>query len=282
VIDVAEVSAIIRRVAEREVLPRFGALVAADISEKSPGDLVTVADRAAEDALAERLGALLPGSVVVGEEAVAADPGLLALLDGPDPVWIVDPIDGTKNFVDGSPRFTMLVALARKGELLASWTHAPALDVHATATKGGGARVDGRRVRVRPCGSGLRALDIVTSQPHWWTPEARAQTHALARRRVSLAYFDTSGLEYVELAAGRRSAMILGWEFPWDHAAGILLHAEAGGVSLTADGTPFRLSGGNSLPFVSAPDEATALAVHEAMRTVPELGSRAGSRGGPV
>ena len=281
-IDVAEVSAIIRRVAEREVLPRFGALAAADISEKSPGDLVTVADRAAEDALAERLGALLPGSVVGGEEAVAADPGLLALLDGPDPVWIVDPIDGTKNFVDGSPRFTMLVALARKGELLASWTHAPALDVHATATKGGGAHVDGRRVRVRPCGSGLGALDIVTSQPHWWTPEARAQTHALARRRVSLAYFDTSGLEYVELAAGRRSAMILGWEFPWDHAAGILLHAEAGGVSLTADGTPFRLSGGNSLPFVSAPDEATALAVHEAMRVVPERDSRMESRGGLV
>ncbi len=265
-IDVAEVSAIVREVADREVLPRFGALTAADISEKTPGDLVTVADRAAEEALAERLLALLPGSVLVGEEAVAADPGVLALLDGPDPVWIVDPIDGTQNFVDGSPRFTTLVALAQGGELLASWTHAPALDVHATAVKGGGAVVDGRPVRVRPREGGLRELDIVTSQPRWWSPEHRAQHHALARERVSLAFFDTSGLEYVELAAGRRSAMILGWEFPWDHAAGILLHAEAGGVSLTADGTPFRLSGGNDLPFVSAPDAATALAVHAAMR----------------
>jgi len=272
-IDVAEVSAIVRRVADREILPRFGALTAADISEKTPGDPVTVADRAAEEALAERLGALLPGSAVVGEEAVAADPGLLSLLDGPDPVWIIDPIDGTQNFVDGSPRFATLVALARGGELLASWTHAPALDVHATAAKGEGAYVDGRRVRVRPRENGLlHALDVVTSQPRWWTPETRAQTHALARRRVSLAYFDTSGLEYVELAAGRRSAMIIGWELPWDHAAGLLLHAEAGGVSLTADGAPFRLSGGNRLPLVSAPDEATARAVHAAMKE----GSRPG------
>ena len=268
-IDTAEVSAIVREVAEREVLPRFGALTAADIKEKSPGDLVTVADRAAEEALTERLRALLPGSVVVGEEAVAADPGVLALLEGDDPVWIIDPIDGTKNFVNGSPRFAMLVALARHGELLASWTHAPVLDVHATATKGGGAYIDGRRARVRAWDSATRALDaldIVTSLPHWWTPEVREQTHALARRRVSLAYFDTSGLEYVELAAGRRSAMILGWDFPWDHAAGLLLHAEAGGVSLTADGTPFRISGGNRLPFVIAPDAATAQAVIQAMR----------------
>jgi fructose-1,6-bisphosphatase/inositol monophosphatase family enzyme len=254
---IEEVQQIIREVAEREISPWFGALTAGDITEKNPGDLVTVADKGAEAALEEALSTFLPGSVVVGEEAVAADARVLDLLDGPDPVWIIDPIDGTHNFVAGSPRFAVLVALARQGELLASWTYAPELDLMATAAKGAGAFVDGERVHVRP-GQGLRFLDVSTSQPKWWNEEQRAQSNTLCGHGVSLAYFDTSGLEYLELAAGRRSAMILGWEFPWDHAAGLLLHAEAGGVTMTADGTPFRLSGGNALPFISAPDTATA------------------------
>ncbi|GAA2751583.1 hypothetical protein GCM10010440_64410 [Kitasatospora cinereorecta] len=102
--DVSEVDRIVREVAEQEIVSRFGRLVAGEIAEKAPGDLVTVADRAAEEALTARLTALLPGSAVVGEEAVSADPGVLKALDGPDPVWIVDPIDGTHNFVAGNPR----------------------------------------------------------------------------------------------------------------------------------------------------------------------------------
>jgi fructose-1,6-bisphosphatase/inositol monophosphatase family enzyme len=61
--------------------------------------------------------------------------------------------------------------------------------------------------------------------------------------------------------------MIVTWENPWDHAAGLLLHAEAGGVALTAAGEPFQLAGGNALPLVVAPDAATATSVHAAMAT---------------
>lgn len=118
--EISEVEAIIREVARTEILPRFGRLTAADISEKNPGDLVTVADRAAEEALTRRLTGLLPGSLVVGEEAVAGDPGVLARLAGPEPVWIIDPIDGTHNYATDNPRFTTLVALAQGGRLLAS------------------------------------------------------------------------------------------------------------------------------------------------------------------
>jgi fructose-1,6-bisphosphatase/inositol monophosphatase family enzyme len=81
---------------------------------------------------------------------------------------------------------------------------------------------------------------------------------------VSLCFFDISGLEYVELAAGRRQAMLVTWELPWDHAAGLLLHAEAGGVSLSGEG-PFRLAGGNELPFVVAPNLDLAHALRDAM-----------------
>src|SRR5262245_10187330 len=103
-------------------MPRFRRLSAADVVEKAPGDLVTVADRAAEDALSSALVAMLPGSVVVGEEGVGVDRAALDALDGGAPVWVIDPIDGTHNFAADNPRFAMLIALCDRGELLASWT----------------------------------------------------------------------------------------------------------------------------------------------------------------
>src|SRR5215470_16929648 len=146
----AEVERIVRDVADRDIMPRFGRLRPADIAEKAPGDLVTIADRAAEESLTAALTAVLPGSVVAGEEGISADPEVAGAIAVDVPVWIIDPIDGTHNFVADNVRFTVLVALALRGELLASWTYAPALDLMATATRGGGAHVDGARVRVRP------------------------------------------------------------------------------------------------------------------------------------
>jgi fructose-1,6-bisphosphatase/inositol monophosphatase family enzyme len=142
----------------------------------------------------------------------------------------------------------------------------------ATATAGGGAFIEGRRLRVRTPQDGLRHLDVVVPQSKWWTPEQRARFNALSHAPVALSYLDTSGLEYVELAAGRRGAMVLSWENPWDHAAGLLLHAEAGGVTTTRDGSPFRLTGGNALPFVAAPDAATTDALHRALSLPGEAG----------
>jgi fructose-1,6-bisphosphatase/inositol monophosphatase family enzyme len=267
---VREVDRLIRRTAEQEILPRFRRLAVTDIAEKQPGDMVTVADRAAEERLAEHLASLVPGSVVLGEEAVGADPAVMGLLDGDAPVWIVDPIDGTHNFIAHSPRFMTLVALAQRGELLASWSYAPMLGTMATATAGGGAYADGERLRVRPVprgqpGPALRNLDVIACQDKWWSPDQREMFYALQEHRVSFHYFDLSSFEYVELASGRRTAMVLTWELPWDHAAGLLLFAEAGGVAVAHDGAPFRLAGGNALPFVVAPDAETAALVQAAL-----------------
>ena len=258
---VREVEHLLRATADREIRPWFGRLTAADVTEKAPGDLVTVADRGAEQALTDKLLALLPASVVVGEEAVAHDPGRLEALDGDAPVWVLDPIDGTHNFVAGSPRFTTLLTLAQRGQLLASWTYAPELDLMAVATAGGGAYVDGRRVRVGKAPDGLKFLDVSTVLPLWWSPRIRTGMNRLCRHGISMCFMDTAGLEYIELASGRRTAMISTWQLPWDHAAGILLLLEAGGVVMTRDGTSFRLAGGNALPFVAAPDAACATAL---------------------
>jgi len=234
------------------------------VLEKGPGDLVTVADRAAEAALAAALEAMLPGSVTLGEESVHADPGVLATAAGDAPVWVIDPIDGTHNFARGNPRYATLVALAHRGELLGSWTFAPELDLMATARAGAGAVIEGRPVRLPPPPTGLRHLTLSAPQHRWWTRELGARMSGVCATGVSLCFFDISGLEYVELATSRRQAMLVTWEHPWDHAAGLLLHAEAGGVSLSGEG-PFRLAGGNELPFVVAPTRELAHALRDAM-----------------
>lgn len=248
----------ISRVARELIVPRFGRLTDAEVAEKSPGDLVTVADSDAERELGRLLVDLLPGSVVVGEEAVASDPAALQALSGPDPVWIIDPIDGTEAFATGSPRFATLVALAQGGRLLASWTVAPLLELTATAVAGRGAYLNSQRLRVARPTAGLRGLDVALPQPRWWGQQDRSRFNALFGTGISPAFFDTSGLAYLELAAGRRSAMLVNWELPWDHAAGLLLHAEAGGHTETAAGAAFELAGGNALPVAVAPDAETA------------------------
>src|SRR5205814_5231596 len=109
------VSGLLAEVVAEEVMVRFRALEASDLEAKisagDPDDLVTAVDRAVERRLTGALTALLPGSRVVGEEATHAQPALLAALASTDPVWLVDPIDGTKNFARGDDTFGVMVAL---------------------------------------------------------------------------------------------------------------------------------------------------------------------------
>src|SRR5690242_20626479 len=110
-IDLEKVSAIIRHVSETEVMPRFNNLQKSEIREKHPGDFVTVADEASEREFTKLLSGLLPGSLVVGEEAVSKDLSVLEKLKDDKPVWVIDPIDGTYNFSHGRSKFGILIAL---------------------------------------------------------------------------------------------------------------------------------------------------------------------------
>ena len=143
--DPARVAEAMRKTAAAEILPRFGRLAPSDIAEKRPGETVTVADTAAEAMLTRLLRELAPATVV-GEEGIEAEPSLLARLAGPDPLWIVDPVDGTDNFAKGDKRFGMIVAFARGGETLAGWILDPLEDRVVWAAKGEGAWMNGERL----------------------------------------------------------------------------------------------------------------------------------------
>ncbi|MFJ3821918.1 inositol monophosphatase family protein [Streptomyces nodosus] len=254
----SDVEQALRDAAAAEIMPRFRRLAAHEVDEKSgPHDLVTDADRKAEARLTEVLAGLLPGSVVVGEEAVHADPAVYEAIRGEELVWIVDPVDGTRQFVHGDPGFCTLVALARRGVVYASWTYAPARDQMATAVRGRGAFLDGERlISGSPDpGSDLR---IATSHPDYTTDEQKRALLGLRTEGVRPRPCGSAGLEYLAIARGLLDATVFSWEAAWDHAAGLLLVEEAGGTHLTLTGEPFRITGGNALPFTTARDAATA------------------------
>jgi fructose-1,6-bisphosphatase/inositol monophosphatase family enzyme len=167
--------------------------------------------------------------------------------------------------VRGETGFCTLVALARHGELLASWTYAPARDQLATAVKGGGAFLDGVRLR-SGAPDPARDLEVATSHPDYTTDAQKRALLGLWADGVHTRPCGSAGLEYLALARGELDATAFSWEAAWDHAAGLLLVEEAGGAHLTLTGEPFRITGGNALPFTAARDAATAWRVMELLR----------------
>ncbi|MFJ3582668.1 inositol monophosphatase family protein [Streptomyces sp. NPDC090127] len=261
-----EVEEAVRKAAAAEITPRFRQLATHEIVEKNgPHDLVTIADQAAEAHLTASLTALLPGSVVVGEEAVHADPAVYDALQGDAPVWIVDPVDGTRQFVRGESGFCTLVALARRGELLASWTYAPVLDEMAVAVRGRGATLNGLPIRAGAPETGA-VLDVATSHPDYTTEDQKRALLGLDVDGVRPRPCGSAGLEYLAVARGALDATAFSWEYAWDHAAGLLLVVEAGGAHTTLAGEPFRITGGNALPFTAARDAATAERIRTLLR----------------
>ncbi|MER5777991.1 inositol monophosphatase [Streptomyces sp. NPDC002039] len=264
--DLSAVEEAVREAAAVEIMPRFRQLADHEVDQKSgPHDLVTVADRRAEEHLTAALTKLLPGSAVVGEEAVHADPTVYEALRADEPVWIVDPVDGTRQFVAGDPNFCTLVALAVRGEILASWTFAPALDELATAVRGQGAHVNGARIHSGSPESGAD-LRIAIAHPLYTSEEDKRRLARLDVPGVAARPCGSAGLEYLKVARGEMDALAFTWPSAWDHAAGLLLVAEAGGAQTTVDGVPFRVDRDNALPFAVGRDEATAVRVRDLLR----------------
>ncbi len=229
-VDIADhVAALMRRTAAQAIVPRFRALQAADIEEKSPGELVTCADREAEALLTAGLLTLLPGSVVLGEEAVALNPDIRRRLSGLSDVWVVDPLDGTSNFVEGKACFSVMVALVRQGETVASWMLDPLTDTLAVAERGGGAYLAGQRV-VTPQGA-VAAGDLCGAVLTRFLPATlRANIEGRASRvRRILPGLRCAGHEYPDIVTGAQHFVLFWRTEPWDHAPGALFLREAGG-----------------------------------------------------
>ncbi len=258
--EIADVIGLLRMVSRQVIMPKWRHLDEGDVRTKSgPLDPVTVADEAAETALTTWLKALFPGADVIGEESVAKDRALLERLRAPGKVWVVDPIDGTANFASDLPLFGVMLALVEADKVLAGFIHDPVGDDTAVAIAGSGAwmiAADGTRRRLRVAAPA--PLNEMTGSLSWrYLPEAmRGKILQRLDRLAGVTDFRCAAHQYRQIAAGHCHVQLFRRLYPWDHAAGYLLHQEAGGYAKRFDGTdyvPSDIHGG----LLLAPDAAS-------------------------
>jgi len=220
-------------------MPRFAALRPGEIEMKAVDDPVTIADREAELMIGASLRSLLSHARVVGEEACAADPSLMAGLDE-GAVWIIDPIDGTANFAAGRPPFAMMVALLLSGETVGSWILDPLSDRLCVAQRGGGAWIDGQRIRTTDTHADLGDLCGIVSQS--FVPAGGRTVIDQLSKAIGevVPTARCAGHEYPLVATGVRHFALYWRTLIWDHAPGALLLTEAGGVAMHLDSSDYR------------------------------------------
>ncbi len=231
------------RKAARGLLRDFGEVEQLQVSKKGPGDFVSAADHRVEKVLRQELKKARPEYGFLLEEG-----GVVEGIDRHN-VWIIDPLDGTTNFLHGIPHFAISIGLVRDGEPIAGVVYQPLTDEMFWAEKGQGSFVNERRLRV----SARRRLDesvIATGIPHHGRPEPELFLKQLARvmdATAGIRRFGSAALDLAYVAAGRYEGF---WEIglkPWDIAAGIILVREAGGYVSEIDGGHDMLSSGNVL-----------------------------------
>lgn len=228
--------ALLRDVTGKVILPRYQKLADHEVTAKIADDVVTVADHEAEEMLAEGL-ARIADLPVVGEEASFADPSVQDRLAGD--CWIVDPLDGTRNFTRGKPPFGILIAMASGGEAHTGWIYDCLTDRFCVAHRGKGAFVNGEKITALPTGEipPVAAVSLIFMDP------GRRETVKAAiegrYRQVDVPY--CAAEQYPRLALGVNDVSIFERTLAWDHAAGALWLTEAGGKAARFDGSPYRV-----------------------------------------
>jgi myo-inositol-1(or 4)-monophosphatase len=216
-------------------IPRLDAV---EIQSKGRNDYVTEIDQAAERDIIETIRRLHPDHAFLAEESGASGDS--------DVVWIIDPLDGTTNFMHGFPTFAVSIAAQVRGRVEHAVVFDPMRQELFTASRGDGAQLDGRRIRVSKQIT-LEGALIATGFPFRadspWLDEYLAMLKAIMTRAAGIRRPGAAALDLAYVAAGRVDGF---WEMglkPWDTAAGTLLITEAGGRVGTLTGDEYKLGG---------------------------------------
>ena len=262
-VDITQIDSVLREVAATEIMPRFRKLAAGDVEMKGVNDPVTVADKAAETVLSVRLIDLLPGSVVVGEESFAINPNITAYFEGDSPVWVIDPIDGTRNFVDGKPEFGTMLALVHNKKTLAAWIHDPNSGDTLAAEQGSGVWLGSHRMRLAGQDPATPKIGIIGSRlkkflKEKWNTDVLSPLPKL--EIGSAAAFDyarlfTGDSVFANSTESRASYLVYLQSKCWDHLPGLFLLQEAEGYAATFREKPYDMTQDMSGLLIS-PDRA--------------------------
>ncbi|MEM7197072.1 MAG: inositol monophosphatase, partial [Pseudomonadota bacterium] len=233
--DPHNVGALITELAHEIIIPRFGKLQARDVHYKQENSPVTTADRLMEERMSVVLPDFCPGSIVVGEEAVAEDVNILLKARDHDCIWLLDPVDGTSNFVKGSHDFCAMLALIYQGRTVMSWIYFPMHDIMAIAANGDGAQVNERPLLLSPPPKTAMDWHGVINFNIFAREDRAAQRNLAKARFGTIQSLHCAGADFLKLSQGIRHFSLYRKIWPWDHAPGVLLLEEAGGTTRLLD-----------------------------------------------
>ncbi|MCP8883475.1 inositol monophosphatase [Devosia sp. XJ19-1] len=256
--NIDRLAAILKQAAQEEIMPRFRRLDEGMIKTKTGAfDLVTEADVGAERVITAAIKAHRPDYLVIGEEAVAANPKLLESNLDDQIVIFVDPVDGTYNFAGGLPLFAVMAAVVQNGEPVAGVIYDPLGGDVLMAEKGCGAFLafpDGRMVRQKFADAvPLEEMGGLASTS-FLPPDARARVMGNLAKVKMFANYRCAGHEYRLAAGGNVHFLMYNKLMPWDHVGGALIMRECGAHVAKFDGSAYRpsdLGGG----LLVAPDQ---------------------------
>lgn len=230
--DIHELISLVRQVAREELIPRFTRV---SYGFKTDGSVVTEADLAMQQRLITELAARWPAIRLLGEEMAEAEQHRL-LHDTEQPLWCLDPVDGTSNFAAGIPYFAVSLALIQHGEVQLGLVYDPMRDECFSAVRGQGAWLNQQRIDVQRQSLLLsQAIALVDLKR---LPKELAARLINAPPYSSQRNFGSSALDWCWIASGRGHVYLHGRQCIWDYSAGVLILAEAGGQSFTLAGEP--------------------------------------------
>ncbi|CAL62302.1 Inositol-1-monophosphatase (IMPase) (Inositol-1-phosphatase) (I-1-Pase) [Herminiimonas arsenicoxydans] len=215
------------------------------VTEKNPNDFVTEVDQAAEQAIIEVLKTAYPDHAILAEESGAS----ANLHDDNENVWIIDPLDGTTNFIHGFPQYCVSIALQQRGQITQAVVYDPTRNDLFTATKGAGAYLNEKRIRVTKRDKIADAL-IGTGFPCRATDnidEYQKMFKIMTQNCAGLRSPGSAALDLAYVACGRFDGFFQKGLLPWDMAAGSLLITESGGIMGTFEGESDYLYKGDVL-----------------------------------
>ncbi len=236
-IDIYQVSYIIRRASEAVIKPYFRKLSTCDICQKSDdvGDIVTIADEKAEQVLVQGLAPLIPNAGFLGEEMFADDPSIANGFMEKQWVWVIDPIDGSRNYAEGSVVFSVVVALLNYGRPVGGWIYDVMNDRMAITVKDKGVTLD--NIPLAPFNVDIPAEEMHGyARANYFPTKIHPIIHNNFKKFHSISKHCCASHDYLGLLCGKGDFSLYAMLKPWDHVAGCLMVEELGGKARRLQG----------------------------------------------
>ncbi|WP_345680748.1 inositol monophosphatase family protein [Yinghuangia aomiensis] len=241
--DIDRLAELLSEAATLEIMPRFRNVSPDDVRLKSSvADVVTAADECAERLIRQRLRAMFPTALIVGEELHEEDTSGLRDLPEADLAFVIDPLDGTANFASGLPLFGVILAVVVRGQTIAGLIYNPIGQEWIIGVRGSGSFLrgsDGPQKKLQVASP--KPLSHMIGGVSWEYVDEPLRSRIAMNHAKALAplNYRCAAHEYRLLASGFGHFALYNKLMPWDHLAGVLVHREAGGYAARFDGTPY-------------------------------------------